>query len=117
MARSLFLTDNWDIALNDNGGLSTAEDAYAVAQNVASAVRLFTNDAYFDTDAGIPHFEVTFKRNPDVSIIRSRIKTAAEAVAGVRSARVELRQVSSACVLQGTIFLTLTNGENAEVEL
>ena len=56
---TLYLTpDNWDITLDSSGRLQTSASAYAIAQNVANAVRLFTNEAYFAMDEGIPHFEI-----------------------------------------------------------
>ena len=44
-AYTLFLNDEWDITLNEDGKIKTARDAYAVAQNASNAVRLFKNDA------------------------------------------------------------------------
>ena len=111
------IKDSWDIQLDENGLLLLADTDYSVAQNVATAVRLFTNDAYFDTETGIPHFQITYIRNPNLSVIRSRIKQTAEAVEGVLKATVILYPVTEKGVLSGVINLTLTNNVNAEVTL
>ena len=58
MALSLALNDKWDIHTDENGNIAVVEDAHAIAQNCANAVRLFTNDAYFNRDRGIPHFDI-----------------------------------------------------------
>ena len=53
---SLLLDVEWDIQLDASGNIAVTTGDYAVAQNVSNAVRLFTNDAYYDPDRGIPHF-------------------------------------------------------------
>lgn len=110
---SLKLDNNWDITLNENGSLKTADPYYSIAQNVACAVRLFTNDAYFNTDKGIPHFDVTLKRNPALSIIHSHIKKAAMSVDGVKNAEVIINNDNG--IIQGEILITLENGETARI--
>ncbi len=110
---SLLLDNNWDITLNENGSLKTADPYYSIAQNVACAVRLFTNDAYFNTDKGIPHFNTTFQRNPPLSVIRSYIKDAALSVSGVKNAEVVLNYENG--MLTGEITITLENGETARI--
>lgn len=110
---SLKLDNNWDITLNENGSLKTADPYYSIAQNVACAVRLFTSDAYFNTDIGIPHFDVTLKRNPALSVIRSHIKKAAMSVAGVKNAEVIINNDNG--IIQGEIRITLENGERISV--
>ena len=110
---SLLLNNNWDITLYNNGSLKTADPNYSIAQNVACAVRLFTSDAYFNTDIGIPHFDVTLKRNPALSVIRSHIKKAAMSVDGVKNAEVIINNDNG--IIQGEILITLENGERISV--
>ena len=52
---TLRLEDDWDLHVNDDGNLPKTFTAQGIAQNVANAFRLFTNDAYFFTDKGILH--------------------------------------------------------------
>lgn len=111
------IKDSWDIQLDENGLLLVADADYSIAQNVATAVRLFTNDAYFDTRSGIPHFQITYIRNPNLSVIRSRIKATAEAVVGVASATVILNPLTEAGTLSGVINLKFMNNVDAEVTL
>ena len=56
---TLTLDADWDLQLDAAGNIMTSSGDYAVAQNVANAVRLFTDDAYYDADRGIPHFALT----------------------------------------------------------
>lgn len=114
MARTFLLNDNWDITVDGSGNIAAVDDAYAIAQNVANAVRLFTNDAYFDADKGIPHFDIELGRRPPLSVLRTRILQAARAVDGVVDASVEFNPDKR--ILGGTIMLTLADGDTANVE-
>ena len=113
MARTLLLDTNWDITLDTGGYIATTAGPYAIAQNVANAVRLFTDDAYFDADKGIPHFSIELGHKPPYSIIRSRILQAARAVEGVADAVVTFDRDER--TLGGEILLTLASGETATV--
>ena len=116
-AYTLFLTpEKWDLTLDSGGGIAVTQDAYAIAQNVANAIRLFTNDAYYDSDKGIPHFVIELKTRPALSILRSRCKEAAEKVPGVKNAEVIDLKLNNR-VLSGDIRLILNDGSIANVEI
>ena len=111
---TLYLTpDNWDITLDSSGRLQTSANAYAIAQNVANAVRLFTNEAFFAMDEGIPHFEIElgFTR-PALSVLRARIREAALNVEGVLDAAVNLDGVRGR-KLTGEILLTVADEDKS----
>lgn len=114
MAHTLLLDADWDITVDAGGNIATVSDAYAIAQNVANAVRLFTDDAYFNADRGIPHFNIELGHKPPYSILRTRILEAARAVEGVADAAVTFDRDKR--VLGGEILLTLTDGTTANVE-
>lgn len=114
MARTLLLDTNWDITLDAGGDIASVTGPYAIAQNVANAVRLFTDDAYFDRDRGIPHFQIELGHKPPYSILRTRILQAARAVEGVADATVTFNRDERK--LGGEILLTLTDGITANVE-
>ena len=125
MARTLLLNDEWDLTLTAAGRIAVTPDArtpayqgdaYAVAQNVANAVRLFTRDAYFNQTRGLPHYNIELGRMPPESLLKSRIRKAALAVDGVSEAVVTFESLNNR-VLRGDVRLTLTNGETADVAL
>lgn len=117
MAYSLLLdVASWDLTLDSAGNIATTEGGYAIAQNVANAVRLFTNDAYFDTDRGIPHFDIELGNLPPVSILYTEILKAANSVEGVATSEVEFTGLEER-TLKGEISLTTTDGETARVDL
>ena len=115
MPHTFLLSENWDIDLDDSGDIATVTGPYAIAQAVANAVRLFTSDAYFDADKGIPHFEVELGHLPPMSVLRTRILAAALAVSGVADATVEFTSYTDR-LLSGEILITTTDGERVNVE-
>lgn len=111
---TLYLTpDNWDITLDSSGRLQTSASAYAIAQNVANAVRLFTGEAFFAQDEGIPHFEIElgFTR-PALSVLRARVREAALNVDGVLDAVVNIDGVQDRR-LTGEILLTVADEDKS----
>lgn len=111
---TLYLTpDNWDITLDSSGRLQTSANAYAIAQNVANAVRLFTNEAFFAMDEGIPHFEIELGyTRPALSVLRARIRETALNVEGVLDATVNLDGVRDR-KLTGEILLTVADEDKS----
>lgn len=87
-------TEAWDLTLDSGGNIATTQDSYGIAQNVANAVRLFTEDAYYDPDRGVPHFLIDLGVTPDMSVVRSRIRRAALTVDGVTEAGVEITNIT-----------------------
>lgn len=93
-ALTLKLDEHWDISLTGSGNLQTASESYAIAQTAANAVKLFRNDAFFDWERGIPHFDVELKPRPSLAVLRNRIHEAAMTVDGVESAYVTLDEIN-----------------------
>lgn len=119
MAYTLILNDNWDISVDESGNIATSDGTYAIAQNAANAVRLFTDDAYFDRTRGIPHFDIELgnKGSDAQSTLINRIKKAVLAVDGVADAEVSLNYDEKARTYGGEILLTTENGSSARIEL
>ena len=117
--KTLLLDSNWDLCLDKAGRIAVADGAYATAQNVANECRLFTNDAYFETDRGIPYYLVALGKKLSPSVLRARLRDAAMLVEDVEdvtevvleSLDTETRRVT------GEIQFTSKEGENASVEL
>lgn len=114
---TLLLDSNWDITLDAGGGIAQASDDYAIAQDVANAVRLFTEDAFFDQDRGIPHFDIELGHKPALGVLQARIREAAEAVEGVESAAVTLSYDEDTRTVGGEILLTTDTGATETVVL
>lgn len=119
---TLLLDADWDLQLDEAGNIAVTSGDYAVAQDVANAVRLFTDDAYYDPGRGIPHFALTLGRKPAMSVFRAAVRQAALGVDGVSSADckdIRLAQTAvtnpagdeiSPRTLTGDIQITTKNG-------
>lgn len=114
---TLRLDDDWDLHVNDDGNLPKTFTAQGIAQNVANAFRLFTNDAYFFTDQGIPHFIIELNAHPKINILRSRLKKVALQVEGVKDCEINLMANDENRALNGYAELTLINGEKTTVAI
>lgn len=116
---TLMLNDNWDITVDGAGNIATANGAYAVAQNAANAVRLFTKDAYFNQTKGIPHFNIELGEKASVSqaALVNRIRKACLAVDGVVDCQPDLQYDDDGRCISGDIYLTLEGGNNVRIPL
>lgn len=118
-AYTLHLDEHWDIRLTESGNIAVAEGDHATAQNVANECRLFTSDAYFDQERGIPWFTAQLGRKPAESVVRAHLRRAAllvDGVAGVDSVTLEGHDPASR-TLNGEIRFTLQNGESGVVDI
>jgi hypothetical protein len=89
MAASLLLdTVAWDLCLDAKGNIALASDPYAIAQNVATACRLFQGELYYDTTKGVPYWEDVYNGNYPVQLLKADLEAAALAVDGVTGATV-----------------------------
>ena len=115
--RSLFLNDAWDITLDGAGNLATTSGRYCDAQNVANAVRLFTNDAYLRQRQGVPHFSLDLGVKPAMSEVRAVYREAALGVENIADASVEIAGLDTETrAMTGRITATSENGETVAVE-
>lgn len=81
----------WDLVLDAHGNIALAAEPYAQAQDVASAVRTFEGEVYYDTSRGLPHFGQFLGAYPSAQVMKSAIEDAAAGVPGV---------VTATCYLQ-----------------
>lgn len=77
----------WDLVLDASGNIAMAAPPYALAQDVASAVRTFLGEVYYDTTQGIPYFEEVLGHLPPASMLTQLISNQALTVPGVTAAQ------------------------------
>lgn len=75
----------WDLVLDASGNIALAGEPYAIAQDVASAVRTFINECWYDTSQGLPYFQNILGQLPPPSFLRKKITDAAMTVPNVVS--------------------------------
>lgn len=89
---------NWDISLDGDGNFALVTDAEAVAQNVATLLRTFQGECYYDTDRGIPYFTQILGRDYAPSVIMGLYNKAAKTVPYVTTARTTITGISNRLV-------------------
>lgn len=89
--QTLALDDaNWDLTVDGAGNIAVADDdppnPIGLAQDAASAIRLFLGELWFDTTQGIPYFTEILGKQPPVALMKAYFVKAALTVPGVVSA-------------------------------
>lgn len=105
----------WDLVLDANGDIAKATPAYALAQDVASAVRLFKGELYYASAKGVPYFEDVLGHLPPESLLKQHMIDAAKTVPGVVTARVILSALSDRAVSGQVQFIDETGAANGVI--
>lgn len=112
----LLSTDNWDLTIDGSNNIATATGGYAVAQDVASAIRTFLGECYYDTLLGIPFFTIALGQRLSQSALQSAINAQALNVNGVVQAKTTLNPLNQTTrLLTGTVSIIDTNGQAMDV--
>jgi hypothetical protein len=85
----------WDLLLDANGNIAMAQEPYAIAQDVASAIKLFAGELYFDSSQGMPYFDQILGHKPPLSFIKAQVEAAALTVPNVVSAKASISQYNN----------------------
>lgn len=104
----------WDLVLDTSGNIALASNPYAIAQDVASAVKLFIGECWFDTTKGIPYFEQVLGHLPPLSVVKAYVESAALTVPEVAEAKCTLVSLKGR-VLAGHIDVIDTAGVSHNV--
>lgn len=116
--RTLFLNPNtWRLMLDSNGNIATATDVYQIAQDIATACRVFIGDLYYRQQDGIPYNEsILGKSGFPLSLYKAYLEDAALSIEGVVSASASLR-LDNGRNVAGSIFFTADTGETGEITI
>lgn len=111
MASTLALDpDAWDLTVDADGNIATVSDGEQLAQDAASAIRLFAGELWFDTTQGIPYFAQILGRSVPLALAKAYFVNAAETVPGVVSAVCYITAITGRGV-SGQVQVTDVNGE------
>lgn len=75
----------WDLVIDASGNIAMASAPYAIAQDVASAVRLFLGELWYDTTQGVPYWAKVLGKLPPASLLIELINQAGLSVQDVVS--------------------------------
>lgn len=102
----------WDLVLDTNGNVALAAPPYALSQDVASAVRTFQGEVYYDKTQGLPYFQKILGKLPPASILTQLMSNEAKArVPGVVTAQTVISAFNSDGEVDGQIQFTDSSGE------
>jgi len=76
---------NWDLVLDASGNIAQASPPYAIAQDVASAIKTFQGEVWYNSLIGVPYFQDIFGQNPPVTLFQAYMVGAALTVPDVVS--------------------------------
>lgn len=97
--------DTWDIVLDASGNIAKATEPYSLAQDAASAIKLFQGELYYDTTKGIPYFEQILGHAPPVALMKAYFVRAALTVPGVVGAKAFISEWKNR-VVSGQVQIT-----------
>jgi hypothetical protein len=115
MTTLLLDQDAWDLVLDASGNIALASPPYSLAQDVASAVRTFLGEVYYDTTQGIPYFDEVLGQLPPAALLTQLISNQALTVPGVVSAQTVITSFNARQV-SGQIQFTDSTGEVTTIE-
>lgn len=110
MPKTLLLdTDEWDLVLDANGDIALAGEPYAISQDVASAIRTFKKDCWYDQRKGMPYWQQILGRYPPMALVRAAIVK--EAMGEPKVAQVAVRRLGiDGRLLTGDVLVVDTDG-------
>jgi hypothetical protein len=79
-------TETWDLVTDANRNIAVASDPYSMAQDVASEIKTFQGEVWYDTSTGIPYWTQILGYAPPLSLLKTIFINAALLVPGVLSA-------------------------------
>ena len=109
--------ETWDLDIDANHDIAMATSAYAVAQDVASAGRLWQAEAPFATNRGIPYETQVLGHQPPQRLIAGWYEDEAKTVPDVSNATAVLQYDSTSRGVSGQIQVTLTDGSSLGINL
>jgi hypothetical protein len=104
----------WDLVLDVNNNIALGAAPYSIAQDVASAVRTFLGECWYNNNLGLPYWQQILGEFPPLPYISQRIVAAALTIPNVVSANVTYYSFKNR-VLSGQILITDTDGTTANV--
>lgn len=106
----------WDLVLDINGNWAAAINPYSMAQDVASAVKTFSGECWYDSSLGIPYWQQILGYLPPLSLVREKLSNEALKVPHVVSARTVITDFSNR-ILTAQIQITDDFGGESVVNL
>lgn len=86
----------WDLLKDVQGNIALASEPYSLAQDAASAIRLFQGECYYNTSIGVPYWaSILGASPPPIALMKAQFIAAAKTVPGVVAAQCFITSVSN----------------------
>jgi hypothetical protein len=106
MADTLLLDRGlWDLVTDTAGNIAVAAKPYALAQDAASAIKLFSGELWYDTTKGVPYWSEILGHGPPASLVKSKLTIAARTVPEVIAAKCYISSFTNR-VVSGQVHVT-----------
>lgn len=115
MKTLLLDVSSWDLVLDAAGNIAIAAEPYAVAQDVASAIKLFAGELWYDTTKGVPYFASILGKSPPVEFYKAANVAAALTVPTVVSASCTISSFQNRTV-GGSVTFRRSDGTSNTVQ-
>ena len=99
----------WDLVLDVNGNIALAETPYSIAQDVASAIRTFLGECWYDNSLGLPYWQNILGQSPPLQFVDQKITEAAFTIPNVSKAKVTFTSFTNRA-LSGQVQIIDTDG-------
>lgn len=101
--------DSWDIELDDNGNFALKDGQEQIAQDVATAVKMYKGEYVFDTERGVPFTDIMGERL-NQALIQEFMNKEAKRINGVLNTTVIFNDFDSSRVLDYDILISTEQG-------
>lgn len=99
-------TITWDLVVDSNGNIAKAQAPYSLAQDAASACRLFQGELWYDVNQGVPYWQNVLGQMPPLALLKSYYETAAKTVPDVLGVRVFIAAITRDRIVSGQVQVT-----------
>ena len=109
--------DSWDFALDIDGNIAVANAPYSIAQDVASACRVWFGEYIYNTERGMPYDTSILGQLLPINVLTGMYNVEASTVPDVATASTILQYNKASRILSGQIEITLVDGTTTNVNI
>lgn len=117
MQTLLLDVETWDLTLDSGNNIAVSSNPYSIAQDVASAVRTFLGELWYNVNFGVPYLQNILGKMPSPQFMKSKFIDAGLTVPDVDTIVCYLSGVTSARILTGQLQITDVNGKLTVVSM
>jgi len=104
-------TLTWDLVVDASGNIARASEPYALAQDAASAIKLFEGELWYNVVPGVPYWtQILGASPPPLSLMRAKFEAAALTVPNVTKAKCLITSVVDR-IVGGQVQVTNAAGQ------